>query len=271
MSRINRKKKEHGFVLMDKGFLNNPNLSMKAKGLLAYILGLPDDWIIYKSELPKHFKDGRDAIRETLKELERNGYVTQDRKKRDKRGRMTNDDITVHETPIQPRSVHVGLSATVFPQRITRSGKSNTTNINLTKNYLTKIDLTKCTRKNDEKTQAQNTKNQNPKKQNIDSIIRSLQSQGFRAIDNPTFLNRFTEEYKDYPHDLMVHLMEIAVQKKVKSFTYLATILKSWDDEGIKSVEQLKQKEASTQNKKNARKEPSALERRARRMGRESG
>ncbi|UZM97330.1 hypothetical protein OL548_19285 [Lysinibacillus sp. MHQ-1] len=41
---IYRVVKNDNFVVLDKGFLNNDQLSWKAKGLLAYMLSLPDDW-----------------------------------------------------------------------------------------------------------------------------------------------------------------------------------------------------------------------------------
>lgn len=40
--RIN-KDKDNPYVMMNKGFIQNPYLSMQAKGLLAYFLSLPND------------------------------------------------------------------------------------------------------------------------------------------------------------------------------------------------------------------------------------
>ena len=112
--------------------------------------------------------------------------------------------------------------------------------------------------------------NSKTKTKTLDLIIASLQEKGFKPINNSTFLGRLSQEYEAYGHDLITHLMEIAVEKKVRSFRYLDSILKAWDEQGIKTLDQLKAHEAS-QNKKNTRKEPSALERRAQRLGRETG
>lgn len=55
--------------------LRNKNLSFKAKGLFVYLLSLPDDWELYKSELKDHSKDKRVSIDSALNELIENGYL----------------------------------------------------------------------------------------------------------------------------------------------------------------------------------------------------
>lgn len=55
--------------------LQNPNLTMKAKGLLACILSLPEDWIIYKKTLPNFFADSKHAINSAFNELEKHRYA----------------------------------------------------------------------------------------------------------------------------------------------------------------------------------------------------
>ena len=62
-------KKENPFVTIDKTCLKDDRLSWKAKGLLCYLLSLPDDWDIYVSELINHAFDGRDSTAAGLREL----------------------------------------------------------------------------------------------------------------------------------------------------------------------------------------------------------
>lgn len=93
---IVRVSKTNNFVVLDKNFLNDKNLSLKAKGLLAYMLSLPDDWTFYLEELEKHSTDGMSSLRSGFKELQENGYVTRSRKRQ---GDGTFSWITtVHET-----------------------------------------------------------------------------------------------------------------------------------------------------------------------------
>jgi hypothetical protein len=68
--------KRSGFVMLDKAPLNDRALSMKAKGLLAYLLSKPPDWRPQVADICAHCNDGPRAIRAALRELERAGYAT---------------------------------------------------------------------------------------------------------------------------------------------------------------------------------------------------
>ena len=75
MSNIIRVKKEANYVVIDKTFLNDKRLSWKAKGILAFMLSKPDDWIFYLDELVKHSTDGKSSFRSGFNELKKNGYI----------------------------------------------------------------------------------------------------------------------------------------------------------------------------------------------------
>ncbi|EKN42937.1 helix-turn-helix domain-containing protein [Clostridium botulinum] len=70
-----RQKKEKNYTVIDNTFIKDKSLSAKAKGLMCYLLSLPEDWRIYLSELQNNFTDGKDSIRSGIKELEKNGYL----------------------------------------------------------------------------------------------------------------------------------------------------------------------------------------------------
>ncbi len=95
--RIN-KSKENPYVIMNKDFLKRPDLSMQSKGLLAYLLSLPDDWKIKRDELPKHFQNGIGAISATLQELIKTGYIRRSQE-RDKERRFSDMIYDIFETP----------------------------------------------------------------------------------------------------------------------------------------------------------------------------
>jgi len=63
------------WVVLDKEFLNNPDLSFKAKGVLAYLLSMPDDWEIHIKEIAKHSPEGISAITSAFKELMKYKYL----------------------------------------------------------------------------------------------------------------------------------------------------------------------------------------------------
>lgn len=91
--------KTEKYTVISNYFLEDPNLSGTAKGVLAYILSCDrkkNDWILYKQELIKHFSDGKDSINSAFKNLEDNGYLITRRKKK---GRKTLLFFSVYEVP----------------------------------------------------------------------------------------------------------------------------------------------------------------------------
>lgn len=100
---------------------------MRAKGLLVYLLSLPETWEIHKTELQKHFTDGRDAVFRAFEELEKKGYI-QVKKYRDQEGKFR-VEYTVYEEPIKPqhypdRNYRCGSTATVF-QKVLSTNKQS--------------------------------------------------------------------------------------------------------------------------------------------------
>lgn len=63
------KDRENPYVMVNKFSIGDPGLTMQAKGLLTYLLSLPNDWEVRPKELVRHFKNGRDAIYSTINEL----------------------------------------------------------------------------------------------------------------------------------------------------------------------------------------------------------
>jgi hypothetical protein len=95
---IRVKKRDDPYVILDKLFLSNNALSWKAKGLLAYLLSKPDDWQIAENDLIRQSKDGRDAVRAGLRELEIHGYLTR-RQIRVSGGKFARTEYVVYERP----------------------------------------------------------------------------------------------------------------------------------------------------------------------------
>ncbi len=92
-------KKHHrrNFTVVDNNALRDTALSWKATGLLAYLLGLPDDWRVNVSDLTNRKTDGRSSTMTAMVELEDVGYVRRV-KIQDQRGRWTTF-IHVAESP----------------------------------------------------------------------------------------------------------------------------------------------------------------------------
>jgi hypothetical protein len=73
------KNKTENFTIMVNEVLKRNDLSLRAKGLYAYLMTLPDDWKILKSEVYTHFTDGKTSVDTAFKELESRGYILKSR------------------------------------------------------------------------------------------------------------------------------------------------------------------------------------------------
>lgn len=76
--------KNKNYTIMSNYHLRDRNLTLKAKGLLSFMLSLPEDWDYSLNGLCAVCKEGIDAIRSTLKELKENNYLIVERKRNEK-------------------------------------------------------------------------------------------------------------------------------------------------------------------------------------------
>ncbi|MHA1483479.1 MAG: helix-turn-helix domain-containing protein [Candidatus Heimdallarchaeaceae archaeon] len=86
------------WVTADTCWVKDSTLSAKAKGILIYLLSLPDDWDLHVTELVTHFTDGEKSIRTGIKELEKHGYVFCIPRK-DEVGKFIGNDYVIMEDP----------------------------------------------------------------------------------------------------------------------------------------------------------------------------
>ena len=73
--------------------LKDRALSLKAKGLFSMLLSLPEGWDFSLPGLTALCKEGMDAIREAVKELEKLGYIIRSRI-RNAKGQLENAQYT---------------------------------------------------------------------------------------------------------------------------------------------------------------------------------
>lgn len=92
-----RVEKNREFVVMSNKFLREKRMSLKAKGLLAMCLALPDDWEYSINGLCAICKESQTSIRSALKELETFGYLKRERKQNEK-GQFIYEYV-IYETP----------------------------------------------------------------------------------------------------------------------------------------------------------------------------
>jgi len=90
---------ETNWTVIRNEVINDDRLSFKATGVLIYILSKPDHWQTSTAHLATVKKEGLDAIRTAMTELERAGYVKR-RRYQDTLGRWKYD-IDVYDNPVQ--------------------------------------------------------------------------------------------------------------------------------------------------------------------------
>lgn len=90
--------KSRDYTVLSNHIFKDRTLSAKAKGLLAEMLSLPENWDYTLKGLTFLFSDGLDSVRQGIKELEEHGYVVRERK-RDAKGRLGEMEYVIYETP----------------------------------------------------------------------------------------------------------------------------------------------------------------------------
>ena len=73
-----RIEKNKDYVVMSNHPLRDKRITLKAKGLMAFMLSNKADWDYTLVGLSKALKEGVSAIRSTVTELENYGYVSEE-------------------------------------------------------------------------------------------------------------------------------------------------------------------------------------------------
>jgi hypothetical protein len=77
--------KKQQFTKVPTWIINSPHLSAIQKSICAYVLSKPQGWVFRMTEMRKHFREGRDAIRDAIRTLSASG-VLKKRSLRDPKG-----------------------------------------------------------------------------------------------------------------------------------------------------------------------------------------
>jgi len=93
---IIRNKNRETFTVISNQAINDPQLSDKALGTLVRLLSKPDNWNLNINYIVKTGKQGRTAIRSSIAELEKGGYIHK-QVVRTKSGRITGTEYHVYE------------------------------------------------------------------------------------------------------------------------------------------------------------------------------
>ncbi|HHT7271397.1 helix-turn-helix domain-containing protein [Bacillus thuringiensis] len=96
---IFRVAKDTNYSIIHNTPLHDSNLSWRARGLLAYMLSLPDDWTFHISELSEHTKDSEKITASIVKELKEAGYLKRYPVQNSETGKISRWETVVYEVP----------------------------------------------------------------------------------------------------------------------------------------------------------------------------
>lgn len=95
---VYRRHRKTNYTCIDNQVFWDHSLSLKAKGLLAQIYSLPDDWDYSIKGLATLFSDGETAVSNAIQELIDHGYIVRTQKT-NQYGRFDGYEYDIYETP----------------------------------------------------------------------------------------------------------------------------------------------------------------------------
>lgn len=218
MARI-KKIKIKGFTIIDNDVINDDRMHLKALGLFAYMWSKPDDWQFYVSEIASHFKDGESAVSSAMKELMTLGYLKRTQNRKD--GRFSNYDYVLRELPRRENQGSAPKGDFTKPEKPIPK-KTKPENQGLLNTDHTNTDHT----------------NKDDDDQPVEDAFNLAQLAGIN-VNSGLNLPVFT----DYINRLGNELVCYAIRRtndvaQHPSWSYLKTVLKSLEDNHVKTVEQ---------------------------------
>ena len=163
-----RVEKTKDFTIMSNYHLRDKNLSLKAKGLLSQMLSLPEEWDYTLAGLAHINKESKDAIRTTILELEKAGYITR-RQTTTEGGRFGCNEYLIRERPVLPSPLPENPTTDSTPTAMSMS--ENPTQLN-----------THPSKTEKEKTELSNTDSFPSEKNTNRSEVTATEMQKYREI-----------------------------------------------------------------------------------------
>lgn len=108
-----QKDKNNPYFILNRGFLEDPTISLKLKGFLAFCLSKPDHWKFHVRHLVIVLKENKDSIYSVINEGIEHGYIERNLQKM--KGKFDSVDYVIHETKIQKIITVSGNPDAVIP------------------------------------------------------------------------------------------------------------------------------------------------------------
>lgn len=227
---IVRVSKNNNYVVMNRTALNDKRLSWKAKGIMAYLLSMPDDWVFYMDELQTHATDGKASFSSGFKELKDCGYV--ERKPIREGQRIVRWETIVHEIPykdsLQPDFQEVENQEVGFLEVENQPLLSTDNNQVLNK----------------PNTDIPTTATDDPLRFYMENVRYNLNSFEIQTIQHWE---------NEYPKVLVIEAMKRSVLANATGLRYTETILIDWQKKQITTLAEVERDDAAFEQRKGGR------------------
>ena len=106
-------KRSHDFAIIPIEISQSKQLTMEEKGMMCFLLSLPENWVLYKKNLYNQMPDGKHAVDRVFKSLQEKGYILSCRQINATTNRMEGWNHIVYDTPQLEREADFPISG--FP------------------------------------------------------------------------------------------------------------------------------------------------------------
>ncbi|MGE7881672.1 DnaD domain protein [Bacillus sp. NPDC094077] len=226
---IVRVEKNKNYSVVNNTGLRDERLSWKAKGILAYILTLPDDWVFYREELATHAKDGLDSLRSGMKELKEYGYL-QRLPIRNENNKIVSWETVIHEVPqVEPLAGFPPVEEPPVENPPVGNPELLNTNIPSTNKLNTDIPNTNHHDDKDE------SKSHVLVDEEFKISYNFLREKGIPLSEIAiTELGEFCDLFG---RELILHATNKAIDENAPKWNYIKAILKNWQKQKVKTLD----------------------------------
>lgn len=170
------------FTIMPNTYLHDQSVSLNARGIMATMFSLPEDWDFSAAGLIKILPDGARVVKGALKELEEHGYLIREQVK-DSKGRFGKMNYILVPDPKDVQS-YVNQTQEFYGQTSVEQKQMQKVSVHQTKNYpLAQNELS-----------AKNMQNITNKQQ----MQENLPQAHFATAENPTAVDVTQYNTKEY-------------------------------------------------------------------------
>lgn len=219
------KDKDNPYIMINKYYIYDNRLSLKAKGLMSYFLSRPDDWEFYQNEILKHCTDKKDSLSNAINELIQTGYIIRIFKRGEK-GKLKGgydytvnelpNDLTINENNCTEKTTECGLSETGKNRNREKPNSENPPLLN-----------------NESKLNNELLNSSYSSKKNIE-VFKKFEQCGFGLL-SPVMIEKIAADVERFGQDWVMKAAEKADEAGKHRYDYVKGILENWKaDGGIK-------------------------------------